>query len=872
MSLKTGTRLGHFEVLAPIGSGGMGEVYLARDLHLGREVALKVLPDAFASDSFRLARFEREARAAAALNHPNVLAVFEVGAGQPPYVVFELLTGRTLRMLLERPLGVSRAVDYATQIADGLAAAHEKGIVHRDIKPENLFVTGDGRVKILDFVIATRADEPGSDAPPTLTAPGAVIGTAGYMAPEQVRGEPVDSRADIFALGAVLYEMLTGRGAFSRETGVDSIAAILHDEPPAVETLVPDVPPAVAAVVGHCLVKAREGRFQSARDVAFALGLANPPAAQTVTRARPNRAAIAALSLAALIVAAAVGAIFRPAADRAPTPRRVSITFPATDPLGASFDFVPFTLSSDAALLAYTTVQPERVIVRRLDDFAVTRLAGTDGAYDPFFSPDNQWLGFWAFGQIKKVLVAGGPPVVVCEAADMLGASWGENGSIVFAPGLNDGLYVVPDTGGTPQALTTVDSARNEIHHGFPQYVDGGRAVLFTALARSKDAPYSVEIVETATKQRRTLVSGAQYGRYLPTGHLVYVRNRTLYAIRVTPGTFLPAGEAAVVIEGLHAGLQGHALFSTANNGTLVYVAARAPAQSAPVWVDRNGAATETGLPVRAYHAPRVSADGRTIAVTIHEPDSADLWVATAPSPLERLTFGRRTLWSFTSVALSPDGAQLAYAEDGDGGARLMARALDSRSAARELLLSKMPMAPSAWLSGAKEMLLNVRGPSTGGDLLVMRADDDAQPVPLVEAAGNQFGPTPSADGRYVVYASDEGGRFEVFAMPYPGPGERRQLTTDGGREPVWSRKGDEIFYRQGDRVMSIPISTVPKLAHGPARVLFEGRFAVGAAGLPAYDVTADGRFLMLREERESGPLELRTVLDWFTELNRKVP
>jgi serine/threonine protein kinase len=242
MSLKTGTRLGHFEVLAPLASGGMGEVYRARDLHLGREVALKVLPDAFASDPSRLARFEREARAAAALNHPNVLAVFEVSADRPPYVVFELLSGRTLRMLLGRPLGVPRAVDYAAQIAEGLAAAHEKGIVHRDIKPENLFVTGEGRVKILDFGIATRADEPEGDAPPTLTAPGAVIGTAGYMAPEQVRGEPVDGGADIFALGAVLYEMLTGRRAFSRETAVDSITAILHDEPPAVERSCPTCP------------------------------------------------------------------------------------------------------------------------------------------------------------------------------------------------------------------------------------------------------------------------------------------------------------------------------------------------------------------------------------------------------------------------------------------------------------------------------------------------------------------------------------------------------------------------------------------------------------------------------------------------------
>jgi Tol biopolymer transport system component len=345
-----------------------------------------------------------------------------------------------------------------------------------------------------------------------------------------------------------------------------------------------------------------------------------------------------------------------------------------------------------------------------------------------------------------------------------------------------------------------------------------------------------------------------------------------LYASRVT-GTFVPVGEAVPVVEGLQAGSQGQALFSTARNGTLAYVDARPHVQSSLVWVDRTGAATETGLPVRAYDVPRVSADGRTIAVAIVEPDSRDLWVAAVGrGTLERLTFGRRTAWSFSSIALSPDGGELAYAEDDEGGARLKTLAVDRNSAARNLLLWKLAMGPSAWLPRGDGLFLSVRGAATGGDLVVLGAGRDAQPLPLVQQPGNQFGPTPSADGRYAVYASDETGRYEVFVTPYPGSGERRQLTTEGGTEPVWSRKGNEIFYRQGDRMMSIPVTTAPTLDVGRPRVLFEGRFAAGSAGLPAYDVAADGRFLMLRQERDSAPRELRTILDWFTELTRKVP
>ena len=612
MPLAIGMRLGRFEVVGPLGSGGMGEVYRARDHELGRDVAIKVLPDAVATDPIRLARFEREARAVAALAHPNVLVVYDVStAGAIPFVVFERLQGQTLRMLLGRPMGVAKALDYGTQVAEGLAAAHDKGIVHRDIKPENLFVTTEGRVKILDFGIAIQGGDASSSQPDvTLTAPGAAIGTAGYMAPEQARGEPVDARADVFALGAVLYEMLAGRRAFPGATGIDSVTAILTEEPPRLEAVVSGVPAGVAQVVERCLKKPREQRFQSARDVAYALDIvARQPPAPRDRRSR-LRTALTATAVAALALGVAAGARWWTQPDQTPGPRRVAITMEASAPLTDDNISVPFDISRDGKILAYTTPPPERLMLRGLDEFDATTAPGTDGAYNPFFSPDGQWVGFWAYGHFKKAPVGGGPAVEVCEAGDSLGASWGDDGLIVFGGGTGQGLFVVSADGGPAKPLTTLDPGRFEIHHAFPQAVDGGRLVLFTVRTRSKEAPLFVDVFDVATQTRRSLVPGAQYARYLPTGHLLYVREHTLYAMKVAAETLSPEGPAVPVLTNVHSGPTGLALVSISNDGTLVYVEADPPTERTLVWVTRAGTVTETGLPTRNYRIPRVSPRG----------------------------------------------------------------------------------------------------------------------------------------------------------------------------------------------------------------------------------------------------------------------
>ena len=875
MPLAAGTRLGHFEVVVPLGSGGMGEVYRARDLDLERDVALKVLPEEFTLEPARLARFGREARAAAALNHPNILTVFEVGASNDtPFVVFELLSGQTLRLLMGRPLGVRRTVGYVTEIARGLAAAHDKGVVHRDIKPENLFVTADGHLKILDFGIAKLADErPDADHRSTFTAPGAVIGTTGYMAPEQVRGEAVDARADVFALGAVFYEMLTGRRAFPGESVTESFSAILKDHPTSVTDLVPDVPVGVARVVHRCLEKQRGERFQSARDIVFALEAAVDPSpgVRPVERPWGRWAAVALVALTAGVLGGVLAPFFRPGQMAMPSIGAV-ITTPPSAQLGYGGSFVPFALSSDGTTLSYISAQPERMFLRRLDSFDVTELAGAFGGYDPFFSPDNQWIGFWKDGDMKKVAVAGGPAVLVCRAADMMGASWAENGTIVFSPGAQEGLFAVSANGGTPHSLTTLDSTRRELQHAFPQHISNGRAVLFTAISESQDAPFSVELYDLATKVRRTIVPGAQYGRLLPTGHLVYVRDRTLFAVKVAAETLEPLGAAVAVLKDVQTGRSGEALLSVAANGTLAYVPYQAPINKTLVWVDRAGATTDTSFPARPYDVPRLSRDGRTIAVTIDDGTSADIWLSPVDrATLDRVTFGRRNQLSFITPAFFPDGTRLAYAEDTSSGSRVVTRALDGSRQPEEVLAWSRRITPQQVASNGALLMADF-GTTSGADIIVLHPGSDAPPTALVRDPGNQWGAVLSLDQRYIAYASDETGRYEIFMRPYPGPGPKRQLTTEGGGEVRWSRDGREIYYRNGGRMMARPIATTPSVQVGRARVLFEDSFFPGAAGEPAYDVSPDGRFLMMRAESDTEPRELRVVTNWFSELNRLVP
>jgi serine/threonine-protein kinase len=543
MALEPRTRVGPYEVLALMGAGGMGEVYRARDERLGREVAIKVLLAAAARDPERRQRFEQEARAVGALNHPNVLAIHDVGDHEgTPYLVSELLDGETLRDRLDATsrLPTRKAVDYATQVAQGLAAAHDKGILHRDLKPENLFLTRDGGVKILDFGLAklTEPDlESDTDAPTRTrhTQAGTVVGTVGYMSPEQVRGRDVDHRSDIFALGAVLYEMLAGRRAFAEETPAETMTAILKHEPAGPPDSDHRVPLGIERITRRCLEKKPEERFQSARDLAFHLQVqstASGSAASPVTgqprRRWPNRVTLVVLGV---VLLAAVGRLVEWMASREgpPPTTRLNLVFPANAPpdLGSNESLA---LSPDGRRLVYAgfVEGQRRLLLRPLDRYDVTPIPGTEGGYGPFVSPDGEWIGFYAEGKLKKVPMGGGPSVTLADNVwDAHGASWAEDGTVVFTRAVLLGLHRVPDTGGTPTELTEVDASRGEVSHLSPQILPGRRSVLFTVLRQ--DGP-QIEIVDLDSGERKVVAQDGGHARYLETGHIVFVRSGALLA------------------------------------------------------------------------------------------------------------------------------------------------------------------------------------------------------------------------------------------------------------------------------------------------------------------------------------------------------
>ena len=590
MSLSPGVRLGPYEVVALVGTGGMGEVYRARDSRLGRDVAVKILPEAFAADADRLQRFEQEARAAAALNHPNILAVYDLGTHEgAPFIISELLEGESLRdTLASGPVPVRKAVEYSVQIAQGLAAAHDKGIVHRDLKPENVFVTADGRVKILDFGLAklTQAEPAfaGLSALPTIppnTVPGMVLGTIGYMSPEQVRGVAADNRSDVFALGVVLYEMLSGRRAFQGETAADTMSAILKEDPEDLPVAERHIPPSLARIVGRCLEKNPAARFQSTRDLAFALETLSTHSGQTEpvagsrTQAR-NKKIASIVGTALLLVAATVaGIVYVRPATQLPL-QRLSILAPA----GATL--LTIAVSPDGSQLAFTARSAGRMMLwlRRFDSATATPLEGTDGASQPFWSPDSRSIGFFAQGKMKRIAAAGGPVQTLCDArGNGRGATWNREGVILFSPDQLESLYQVPAGGGTPEPVTKVDRANGEVAHSNPSFLPDGRQFLYTVTSEDIENSW-IRVAELGSAESRPLVKTNSNGVYVGVDgrdYFLFTREGVLLAQVFNAETLAMVGEpvsvtAERISEFVNSGSSAFsAHFSVSATGTLVY-------------------------------------------------------------------------------------------------------------------------------------------------------------------------------------------------------------------------------------------------------------------------------------------------------------
>jgi len=879
--LNPGTRLGQYEILALAGAGGMGEVYRARDTRLEREVALKVLPEELSRDPERLARFQREARLLAALNHPNIAAIYGLEHSDGThYLVMEWVPGETVADRIKRKgaIPIDEALAIAKQIAEAFEAAHEKPIIHRDLKPGNVKVTPEGTVKVLDFGLAKafESETPEEDTAnsPTLShlpsLPGVILGTPAYMSPEQARGKKVDKRTDIWAFGCVLYEMLTGTPLYKGQTMAEILASVIKDIPTLGE-LPRETPPSIRNLLSRCLEQDLRERLRDIGEARIAIEHAGAPARAVGGKpAQASRRWALLFGVGALLVAVLIGALVL--WNRRPTPveatRRLVVSLPAGQQFSATGQIM--ALSPDGKLLAYVAREDDsqQLFLRALDSFDVRAFPGTDGAGGPFFSPDSQWVAFFADGKLKKVSVAGGTPITLADAnLTQPGGTWGPNDTIVFRQ-RSPNLAAIPAAGGTPEPLISPDSSKGENTVCCPAFLPGAGALLFTTATGTN--PGQIAVHRLPSGERTDLIAGGLWPVYLSTGHLLYVQGGTLMAVPFDPAQLRLAGTPVPAVEGvLQSGQSGVAYYSVSNDGSLAYVPGRVRgANSTLVWVDRKGVAQPLAAQPHAYRNPRISPDGRRVAVGIDELGGQVWTYDLTRDTLTRLTFegtgSGNPFWS-------PDGSRLLFNSGAPGS--LFVQPADGSSKAERLTTNEYRQIPNSWSPDGQFLAFHENNPTTAADIMVLRlAGHQVQPflrTPASEGAA-RFSP----DGRWLAYTSLESGRAEIYVQPFPGPGGKWQISTEGGTEPVWNPDGRELFYRQGDRMMAVDIVTQPAFSAGRPKLLFQEPYLLSAGNLPAYDVSLDGqRFLMVREsQQEQPPTQINVVLNWFEELKRVAP
>jgi serine/threonine protein kinase/Tol biopolymer transport system component len=893
MAILPGRRLGPYEILSAIGAGGMGEVYKARDTRLDRIVAIKVLPAHLADRAELRERFEREAKTIASLNHPHICVLHDIGQQDGiDYLVMEYLEGETLaQRLLKGPLPLEQVLQFAVEISDALDKAHRKGVTHRDLKPGNIILTKAG-TKLLDFGLAKLKQEASPATPlselPTepdaITAQGAIVGSLLYMAPEQLEGKEVDARTDIFAFGAVVYEMGTGKRPFGGTSQASVIGAILKEDPPPISSLQPMTPPALDRAVKRCLMKEPEKRWQTASDLCEELKWIAEVGSQITTAPAVTAKGIRTLGRRVLVLTAGVFVLgmavasiatwnLKPSALPPQTVSRVVITLPSGRQLAGLEEGPAVALSPDGTHLAYVGRQggTQQIYLRAMDSLEAKPIPGTQGAVNPFFSPDGQWVGFLAGTKLKKVSVNGGVALTIGEAATPHGASWGSQGVIAFEG--NDGtIQQASDEGGTPQALTRFE--KGDGSHRWPEFLSGGKAVLFAAASSSSDWTNALVAIQPVGKgKRRDLVRGGTNPRYAESGRLVYAQGGALMAVPFDPEKLTVTGVAVPVVEGVfQSTFSGAAQYSFSSAGSLVYVPGGVQdSQRRLVWVSRNGTEQPLAAPLHAYRQPRLSPDGRRVALTIDEPE-AQIWLYDVPrETLTRFALeGNRN----SDPAWTPDGKRIAFESNRETPDNIFWQLADGSGGMERLTTSDNSQYPLSWSADGQILAFVEVNPSTGRDICVLRMGD-RKAQPFLRTPFDETSPQFSPDGRWLAYISNESGRYQVYVQPYPGPGGKWQISTEGGTEPVWNPNGRELFYRSGDKMMAVDITTQPSFTTGKTRVLFEGHYQLAPVTFPNYDVSPDGqRFLMLKpsESVEAAPTQINVVLNWFEELKRRVP
>jgi Tol biopolymer transport system component len=889
--LMPGARLGPYEVVAPVGSGAMGEVYRARDPRLGRDVAIKVLASAFSGNADRLSRFEQEARAAAALNHPNILAVFDIGqdAGAP-YIVSELLEGETLREHLKAgPLLVRRAVGYAVQITQGLAAAHEKGIVHRDLKPDNIFITNAGRVKILDFGLA-KLNEPepqggvGSIVPtiPPATEPGMVLGTLGYMSPEQVRGIPADYRSDIFSFGAILYEMLSGQPAFQRETAADTMAAILKEQPAGLSKE-RHIPSLVARSVHRCLEKAPTLRFQSTEDLAFTLVGAmsedaeiGMPAAQPSTTGKRRGIIWAAAASAAAVAGALAAAMFlRRGADlglpvkfNVPPPVSVEQTVQTDQSIKISPD------GTRLAFVAATSDGVRRLWVRPLSSLEAFPVMDSDGATQPFWSADGRSIGFFAGGQLKRTDVTGGGATTICAALQARGGTWNRDDLIVFSSGGE--LHRVPATGGASSLMNGANARHEGATLAYPTFLPDGRHLLYLDTGNGGVGEAAIYGAALDASDRTLVLRAAESNALYAGGHLFFIRDTELVAQPFDAGRLLLSGEAVPVAERVQQTLIGapSAAFSVSDR-VLAYrtgIGVRGfPMQLN--WFDPTGKVIGTVGERADYSDLEISPDGTRAAVSEQDPGTGrDIWIFDLARGIPT-RFTSDPADEFSSV-WSPDGSQIIFSSRRKGHFDLYQKASSGAGATQDVLVDDRDKWPMSWSSDGRFLVYTTGTVSAGvlPSLWALPLVGDRKPFPvLTDAQFSQFPGQLSPDGRWIAYGSNESGsQTDVYVTSFPGATGKWRVSTAGGSWPRWRRDGKEIFFLSPDnsKLMAADVdSRGTQFSVGAEHVLFGARWRPGARY--SYDVAPDGRILGATLIEPPTPAPATLVLNWLSELKQ---
>jgi len=868
MALASGIRLGSYEILSQIGAGGMGEVYRARDMRLERTVAIKVLPDHLSCNADSKQRFEREARALSSLNHPHICTLYDIGTQDGvAFLVMEYMEGQTVADRLQKgALPIEQVLKIGVEVADALDKAHRHGIVHRDLKPGNIMLTKSG-AKLMDFGLAkptqatfiagsTASNSTRSDP---LTVEGTIVGTFQYMAPELLEGRDADARSDIFAFGAVLYEMATGQPAFSGKTRASVLAAILASEPTPVTKLQPAASLELDRLIRTALAKNPDERWQSVHDIGISLsGISATETPHPAATPSPWWIAAGLLTLVTL----GLGAFFTlHRTNSSPALLRLTIA----PPPNASFSSLEklLAISPDGRQVAFTAVDrsgQRSLWVRPLDTLEARALPGTDDADTPFWSPDSRLVGFFSHSKLKKVDPNGGQPEVICDAgADPGGATWNREGVIVFAPNFEGVLYRVPASGGQPIAITEAYKAYDETNHIWPEFLPDGRHFLFLVYGKGDEG---IHVGSLDSKEHHLVLREESTALYVEPGYLLFGRNGVLMVQRFDAKRLEALGEPIRIVDTVESASGGGYTFSVSRNGVLVYFAGRRYKPTQLVWYRRDGTRLGALGPVGPFRQPRISPDGHTVAVNRLESGmELSVWLIDSRGVPTRFTFGSFDL----SPIWAPDSDRVIFSSPRDGlPPNLFQKNLTGGSEERRLMHNGIDSIATDWSRDGRYVVYMANELGTNWNVWAMPLTGDQTPQPVLRTQFNEMDGRISPDGRWLAYVSDESGKWEVYVQRFLSPGGKWQISSNGGKQPQWSHDGKELFYVAADQMlMAVAIHPGLSLDPGTPKQLFQFHGASDFLG-GSYDVGADGqRFLVSALVGEQASPPLTVVINW---------